>query len=61
MQAQDELIQVLERNGRVLSAQLDAYNLNHKLDREERKENTSSLVVVLNKLADAMGRIADKL
>ncbi|CAO2829068.1 unnamed protein product [Amaranthus hypochondriacus] len=61
LQAQDELIQVLERNGRVLSAQLDAYNLNHKLDREERKENTSSLVVVLNKLADAMGRIADKL
>ena len=45
----------------MLSAQLDAYKLNQKLDREERKENASSLVAVLNKLADAMGRIADKL
>ncbi|XP_021746010.1 trihelix transcription factor ASR3-like [Chenopodium quinoa] len=58
---QDELCQVLEKNGRILSAQLDAYNINLKLDREERKDHANSLVAVLNKLADSLGRIADKL
>lgn len=58
---QDHLIQVLERNGRILTAQLEAQNINLKLDREERKDHASSLVAVLNKLADALGRIADKL
>ncbi|XP_021722993.1 trihelix transcription factor ASR3-like [Chenopodium quinoa] len=58
---QDELCQVLEKNGRILSAQLDAYNINLKLDREERRDHANSLVAVLNKLADSLGRIADKL
>ncbi|GAB2280767.1 hypothetical protein Dimus_015393 [Dionaea muscipula] len=58
---EDQLIQVLERNGRILNAQLEAQNTNLKLDREERKDHASSLVAVLNKLADALGQIADKL
>jgi len=58
---QDQLIQVLERNGRILTTQLEAQNINLKLDREERKDHATSLVAVLNKLADALGRIADKL
>lgn len=57
----DQLVDVMERNGRILSAQLDAHNINLKLDREERKDHAASLVSVLNKLADALGRIADKL
>lgn len=58
---QDQLIQVLERNGRILDTQLEAQNTILKLDREERKDHASSLVAVLDKLADALGRIADKL
>ncbi|GMH15086.1 hypothetical protein Nepgr_016927 [Nepenthes gracilis] len=58
---QDQLIQALEKNGSILRAQLEAQNTNLKLDREERKEHADSLVAVLNKLADALGRIADKL
>lgn len=56
-----QLIDVLERNSRMLSAQLDAQNLNSQLDREQRKDQTNSLLVILNKLADALGKIADKL
>ncbi|GAB4839711.1 hypothetical protein Ancab_020421 [Ancistrocladus abbreviatus] len=58
---QDQLIDVLERNGRILGAQLEAQNVGLKLDREERKDYANGLVNVLNKLADALGRIADKL
>ncbi|KAL9246614.1 hypothetical protein vseg_020129 [Gypsophila vaccaria] len=55
------LLQVMEKNGRIISAQLEAHNINLKLDREDRKNHASSLVAVLNKLADALSRIADKL
>ncbi|GAB2297546.1 hypothetical protein Dimus_031643 [Dionaea muscipula] len=58
---QDHLIRILERNGRILEAQLEAQNTNLKLDRQERKDRANSLVAVLNKLADALGQIADKL
>ncbi|KAF7839425.1 trihelix transcription factor ASR3 [Senna tora] len=58
---QNQLIQVLERNGKMLSAQLEAQNINNQLDREQRKDHTSNIVAVLDKLADALGRIADKL
>ncbi|XP_010682644.1 trihelix transcription factor ASR3 isoform X2 [Beta vulgaris subsp. vulgaris] len=58
---QDPLLRVLEKNGRILSSQLEAYNINMKLDREERKDHAANLVAVLNKLADALGRVADKL
>ncbi|GMP57445.1 hypothetical protein CsSME_00021540 [Camellia sinensis var. sinensis] len=58
---QCQLIEVLEKNGKMLCAQLEAQNTNFQLDREQRKDHTGSLVTVLNKLADALGRIADKL
>ncbi|OAY76213.1 Trihelix transcription factor ASR3, partial [Ananas comosus] len=58
---ESQLIDVLERNSRMLSAQLEAQNLNSQLDREQRKDQTNSLLVILNKLADALGKIADKL
>ncbi|KAL9256596.1 Trihelix transcription factor ASR3-like protein [Drosera capensis] len=47
---QDQLIQVLEKNGKILNAQLEAQNTILKLDREERKDHASSLVAVLDKL-----------
>lgn len=52
---------VLEKNGKMLTAQLEAQNNNFALDREQRKDNADNLVAVLNKLADALARIADKL
>ncbi|XP_057507952.1 trihelix transcription factor ASR3-like [Actinidia eriantha] len=58
---QYQLMEVLERNGRMLSTQLEAQNNNFHLDREQRKDHVDSLVAVLDKLAGALGRIADKL
>ncbi|EOA27535.1 hypothetical protein CARUB_v10023675mg [Capsella rubella] len=58
---QNQLIEILERNGQLLAAQLEVQNLNLKLDREQRKDHGDSLVAVLNKLADAVTKIADKL
>lgn len=58
---QHKLIQALENNGRLLSSHLEAQNTNFQLDREQRKDHINSLVQVLNKLADAFGKIADKL
>ncbi|KAG9446233.1 hypothetical protein H6P81_012361 [Aristolochia fimbriata] len=57
----EQLISVLEQNGRMLTAQLEAQNVNWQLDREQRKEHTDRLIGVLGRLADALGRIADKL
>ncbi|KAF8378072.1 hypothetical protein HHK36_029407 [Tetracentron sinense] len=58
---QDQLINVMERNSRMLCAQLEVQNNNCQLDRDQRKDHADSLVAVLSKLADALGRIADKL
>ncbi|KAG7573496.1 Myb-like domain [Arabidopsis suecica] len=58
---QSQLIEILERNGQLLAAQLEVQNLNLKLDREQRKDHGDSLVAVLNKLADAVAKIADKM
>ncbi|CAH2059580.1 unnamed protein product [Thlaspi arvense] len=58
---QNQLIQILERNGQLLAAQLEIQNSNLKLDREQRKDHGDNLVAVLNKLADAVAKIADKL
>ncbi|XP_039026721.1 trihelix transcription factor ASR3-like isoform X1 [Hibiscus syriacus] len=58
---QYHLIDVLEKNGKILVAQLEAQNINFQQDREQRKDHGHNLVAVLNKLADALGRIADKL
>ncbi|XP_024988410.1 trihelix transcription factor ASR3 isoform X2 [Cynara cardunculus var. scolymus] len=61
MSIQNQLIEAMERNGRLLSSQLEIQNTNSQLDREQRKDHANSLFAVLNKLADAMVRIADKL
>ncbi|MED6106049.1 hypothetical protein PIB30_001442 [Stylosanthes scabra] len=58
---QSQLIDVLERNGRMLRDQLEAQNVNFQLDRQQQKDTASNIVAVLDKLADALGRIADKL
>ncbi|CAA2991434.1 trihelix transcription factor ASR3 [Olea europaea subsp. europaea] len=58
---QHRLIEALERNGNLLSSQLEVQNTHLQLDREQRMDNVNSLITVLNKLADALGRIADKL
>ncbi|XP_059308382.1 trihelix transcription factor ASR3-like [Lycium ferocissimum] len=58
---QHHLVRALERNGKMVSSQLEAQNMHFQQDREQRKDHVDSLVAVLNKLADALGRIADKL
>ncbi|XP_058102920.1 trihelix transcription factor ASR3-like isoform X2 [Magnolia sinica] len=58
---QDQLIEVLERNSKMLTTQLEAQNINCQLDRDQRKDHADGLIGVLSKLADALGRIADKL
>ncbi|TVU14749.1 hypothetical protein EJB05_38242, partial [Eragrostis curvula] len=58
---QGQLIQILDRSGRIMAAQLEAQNINSQLDREQRKEQASTLLGVLGKVADALYRIADKL
>ncbi|RCV06569.1 hypothetical protein SETIT_1G173200v2 [Setaria italica] len=58
---QSKLIQILDRNSRMVAAQLEVQNQNCELDREQRKDQANSLVLVLGRLADALGRIADKL
>lgn len=58
---ESKLIEVLEKNSRTLSAQLEAQNCNCQLDRDQRKDQTDGLVAVMSKIADALGRIADKL
>ncbi|GFQ01179.1 hypothetical protein PHJA_002261800 [Phtheirospermum japonicum] len=56
-----QLIEALEKNGKLLSSQLEAQNTNLQLDREQRNDHVKGLITVINKLADALGRIADKL
>uniref|UniRef100_A0A2P2JWC7 Myb-like domain-containing protein n=1 Tax=Rhizophora mucronata TaxID=61149 RepID=A0A2P2JWC7_RHIMU len=58
---QNQLIDVLERNAKMLTAQVEAQNSNFQLDQEQRKNHADGLLTVLNKLADALGKIADKL
>ncbi|KAK7273178.1 hypothetical protein RIF29_14226 [Crotalaria pallida] len=58
---QSQLIDVLERNSKMLQDQLEAQNINFQLDRQQQKDTASNIVAVLDKLADALGRIADKL
>ncbi|CAA7025165.1 unnamed protein product [Microthlaspi erraticum] len=58
---QNQLIEILERNGQLLAAQLEVQNSNLKLDREQRKDQGDNLVAAISKLADAVAKIADKL
>lgn len=55
------LIKVLERNNRVLNAQLETQSMNSQLDREQQKAHTDILSSALSKICDAFSRIADKL
>ncbi|CAN4106966.1 unnamed protein product [Withania somnifera] len=58
---QHHLVRALDRNGKMVSSQLEAQNMHFQRDREQRKDHVDNLVAVLSKLADALGRIADKL
>ncbi|PAN37885.1 hypothetical protein PAHAL_7G130700 [Panicum hallii] len=58
---QGQLVEILDRSSQMVAAQLEAQNINSRLDREQRKEQVSSLLGVLGKVADALYRIADKL
>ncbi|KAL2547253.1 Homeodomain-like superfamily protein [Forsythia ovata] len=58
---QHQLLEAVERNGKLLSCQFEAQKTHLQLDREQQKDHVNSLITVLNKLADALGRIADKL
>ncbi|KAH7442664.1 hypothetical protein KP509_03G098100 [Ceratopteris richardii] len=55
------LFALLENNSRIMAAHVQSQNLNSQLDRDQRKEHADSLIAVLGKLADALGRIADRL
>lgn len=60
-EVQHELVEALEKNGRLLQSQLETHNTHLELDREQRNVHVNSFITVLSKLADALGRIADKL
>ncbi|GLT60281.1 hypothetical protein SLA2020_330530 [Shorea laevis] len=57
----DPLIKVLKRNGNLPNEQIQAQNTNCQQDRDQRKEHSESLVAAINKLTDALVRIADRL
>ncbi|PWA39649.1 homeodomain-like, Myb-like domain protein [Artemisia annua] len=57
----DRLIEVLEKNTSMLNARLEAENTNCQLDREQRKDYNDNLVSALNKISDALAKIADKI
>ncbi|GLU20809.1 hypothetical protein SLE2022_369910 [Rubroshorea leprosula] len=57
----DQLIKVLERNGRLINEQIQAQNTNCQLDRDQGKEHTESLIAAINKLTEAVVKIANKL
>lgn len=56
-----KLLKTLERNTNMLHSQLDAQMENRQRDREQQKEHTDSLIAALNKVADAVSRVADKM
>ncbi|MFS8028585.1 hypothetical protein Hanom_Chr16g01512251 [Helianthus anomalus] len=58
----DRLIDVLEKNANMLNARMEAQNTNCQLERYQRKDyNDSLLLSALNKISDALTKIADKL
>ncbi|XP_071703918.1 trihelix transcription factor ASR3-like [Rutidosis leptorrhynchoides] len=57
----ERLIEVLEKNVNLMNAKLDAEIANCQLDREQRKDYNDSLVAALNKVSNALTKIADKL
>ncbi|KAK9080580.1 hypothetical protein SSX86_000338 [Deinandra increscens subsp. villosa] len=57
----ERLLDVLEKNTNMLSTRIDAENTNCQLDRDQRKEFNNSLLSSLNRISDALTKIADKL
>ncbi|MFS7940290.1 putative transcription factor MYB family [Helianthus anomalus] len=57
----DRLIDVLEKNANMLNARMEAENTNCQLERDQRRDYNDSLVSALNKISDALTKIADKL
>ncbi|KAL3529074.1 hypothetical protein ACH5RR_008396 [Cinchona calisaya] len=55
------LIKVLERNTNILNAQLEAQRMNFELEREQQKDCSNTLSSTLDKISDALTKIADKL
>lgn len=55
------LIDAIERNGKLILQHLQVQDMNSRLDRDQRKDQANGLLAVLGKLADALGKIADKL
>lgn len=45
----------------MLNAQLEAQNMTCQLDRDQQKDHNENLVSALNKITDALTKIADKL
>ncbi|KAI5070751.1 hypothetical protein GOP47_0015094 [Adiantum capillus-veneris] len=56
-----QLYSMLETSSRLLTAHVESQNANSQLDRNQRKEHMDSLVNVLGKLADAVGKLAERL
>ncbi|KAM0047652.1 hypothetical protein Hdeb2414_s0008g00265741 [Helianthus debilis subsp. tardiflorus] len=57
----DRLIDVLEKNANMLNARMEAQNTNCQLERDQRKDYNDGLLSALNKISDALTKIADKL
>lgn len=58
---QRRLIDALEKNSRLVAEQLEAQNNHRRLDRDQQRDQAGGFILVLNKLADALEKIADKL
>ena len=56
-----ELCSLLENSSEILTSHMNSQNMNCHLDRAQRKEHMDSLVHVLGRLAQAFGKIAEKL
>lgn len=55
------IFSMLQTSSAVLTAHVESQNVNSRLDREQRKEHMEGLVGVLHKLADALGKVAERL
>lgn len=56
-----ELFTLLEKNMKTLTAHMESQSVNCHLDRIQRKEHADSVVHVLGKVTEALGKIANKL
>lgn len=51
----------MEKNSKMMTAQLEAHNKNSQLEREQNKEHNNNLLTAIKNVTDALVRIADKL